>query len=175
MLGSQRNTYMPAGDNEKLFKELITSKFGNDCLRGKENFKLELDGYQKVSISVDESMSIGDETILIEIDSGNMAKLIAGQYALLNVNGMYTGQKANTLFLVIHYYRDKKTDKVYSPERTLANLNAIQHFNSDDTWIPFNAFNIEGFETILHESLTLDDLKNKIWPNNANSRGRQKA
>ncbi len=153
---------MPAGDNEKLFKELMVNKFDEECLLGKRNFELKLEGYQKATISVDESISIGDKTILIEIDSGNMAKLLAGQYALLN--GMYTGEKNNTLFLVIHYYRDSKSNKLYSPERTLKNLNAIQHFNAEDTWIPFNAFNIEGFTAILNESTTLEDLNNKIWP-----------
>lgn len=154
---------MSAGDNEKLFKELIINKFGNDCLSGKRNFNLKLDGYQKATISVDESMLIEGKTILIEIDSSNMAKLLAGQYALLN--GMYAGEKPNTLFLVIHYYRDSKTNKLYSPERTLKNLNAIQHFNPEDTWISFNAFNIEGFKDILNDSSSLEDLKNKVWPN----------
>jgi len=154
---------MPAGDNEKLFKELMTRKFGKDCLEGKRNYELKLDGYQKATISVDESISINDKTILIEIDSGNMAKLIAGQYALLN--GMYDGNKSNTLFLVIHYYKDSQSGKSYSPERTLKNLNAIQHFNPDDSWITFNAFNIEGFNNIVNESETLSELESRIWPN----------
>jgi len=64
---------MPAGDNEKLFKELITRKFGENCLHGKRSFELKLDGYQKETISVDESILINGKTILIEIDSGNMA------------------------------------------------------------------------------------------------------
>lgn len=157
---------MPAGDNEKLFIELMTSKFGTNCLSGKKSFKLKLDDHQKATISVDESASINNKTILIEIDSGNMAKLLAGQYALLN--GMYDGEKSNTLFLVIHYYRDSKTGKLYSPERTLKNLNAIQHFNPNDDWIPYNVFNIEGFKELVDSSSNLDELENKIWPNKAN-------
>lgn len=157
---------MPTGDNEKLFKDLIANKFGENCLNGKRSFELKLDGYQKATISVDESISINDKTILIEIDSGNMAKLLAGQYALLN--GMYDDNKASTLFLVIHYYKDSKSGKLYSPERTLKNLNVIQHFNPDDNWIPFNAFNIEGFKNIVNESETLSELERKIWPNKAN-------
>lgn len=157
---------MPAGDNEKLFKDLITRKFGGDCLVGKRSFELKLDGYQKATISVDESILINDKTILIEIDSGNMAKLLAGQYALLN--GMYEGNKPDTLFLVVHYYKDSKSGKLYRPERTLKNLNAIQHFNPDDNWIPFNAFNIEGFKNIVNKSATLSQLESKLWPNKAN-------
>ena len=167
MLGQKEERQdMPAGDNEKLFKELITSRFGDNSLHGKRSFDLKLDGYQKATISVDESMLVNDKTILIEIDSGNMAKLLAGQYALLN--GMYDGDKLNTLFLVVHYYKDSKSGKLYSPERTLKNLNAIQHFNPDDNWIPFNAFNIEGFTTIVNESATLLELEDKLWPNKAN-------
>ena len=154
---------MPAGDNEKLFIELMTKKFGENCLSGKKTFKLKLDGYQKATISVDESFSTTNKTILIEIDSGNMAKLLAGQYALLN--GMYNWDKSNTLFLVVHYYRDSKTGKLYSPERTLKNLNAIQQFNPEDDWIPYNAFNIKGFKRLVDSSDTLDDLESKIWPN----------
>jgi len=153
---------MPAGDNEKLFRNLMVSKFGDDCLNGKRSYELKLDGHQKTTISVDESISMNDKTILIEIDSGNMAKLLAGQYALLN--GMYDGNKSNTLFLVIHYYKDSKSGKLYSPERTLKNLNAIQHFNPDDDWITFNAFNVEGFRKIVNESATLSELESRVWP-----------
>ena len=144
----------------------MKKKFGENCLSGKKSFKLKLDGYEKATISVDESASINNKTILIEIDSGNMAKLLAGQYALLN--GMYDGNKSNSLFLVVHYYRDSKTGKLYSPERTLKNLNAIQHFNPDDDWIPYNAFNIEGFKKLVDDSSNLDELLIKIWPNKAN-------
>jgi len=81
---------------------------------------------------------------------------------------MYDGNKLNTLFLVVHYYRDRKSGKLYSPERTLKNLNAIQYFNPDDKWIPFNAFNIEGLIDIVNESATLSELESKLWPNKAN-------
>lgn len=157
---------MPAGDNEDLFRRLMIKKFGTDCLSGKKSYSLKLDGFPKASISVDESISQNDRTILIEIDSGNMAKLLAGQYALLN--GMYDGPKSNTLFLVVHYYRDCNTGSLYSRDRTLKNLNAIQHFNPEADWIPFNAFNIEEFEKLMSESESLEELVQKLWPNNAN-------
>lgn len=157
---------MPAGDNENLFRALMIEKFGQDCLSGRKSYSLELNGFPKASISVDESISQNDRTILIEIDSGNLAKLLAGQYALLN--GMYDGSKSNSLFLVIHYYKDSKTGRLYSRDRTLKNLNAIKYFNMEADWIPFNAFNIEEFEELMSDSESLEELAQKVWPNNAN-------
>eukprot|EP00831_Metopus_contortus_P040181 TRINITY_DN3147_c0_g2_i1.p1 TRINITY_DN3147_c0_g2~~TRINITY_DN3147_c0_g2_i1.p1 ORF type:complete len:180 (-),score=24.80 TRINITY_DN3147_c0_g2_i1:49-588(-) len=99
----------------------------------------------------------------IEIDSGNMAKLLAGQYALLN--GMYGKNKKNVLFLVIHYYKDKKTNTFYNPERTLKNLNAIQHFNKKASWIDYNVYNIEEIREIIKNVNDLDAFIKCIWPN----------
>ena len=155
---------MPAGDNEGSFRRLMIEKFGEDCLSGKKSYSLKLDGFPKASISVDESISQSNRTILIEIDSGNMAKLLAGQYALLN--GMYDVSKSNTLFLVVHYYKDSKTGNLYSRDRTLKNLNAIQHFNPEADWIPFNAFNIDEFKELMSDSKSLEELIQKVWPNN---------
>ena len=152
---------MSAGSNERLFRELIIQKFGNNCLSGKKRFSIGLDDFPKVSISVDESIEKNDKTILIEIDSGNMAKLIAGQYALLN--GMYGGDRTKTLFLVIHYYQDGKTHALYNRDRTLKNLNAIRHFNPKANWISFNAYNIEEFQEILDNSNSLESLITEIW------------
>lgn len=155
---------MPAGDNEKLFRDLMLAKFGSDCLAGKHRYTLSLAGFPTASISVDESIVLSDKRVLIEIDSGNMAKLLAGQYALLN--GMYGGDKHKSLFLVIHYYRDPKSGVLYSRDRTLKNLNAIQHFNKAANWIPFNAFSIEEFQAIVNGSDSLEDLVKNVWPNN---------
>jgi hypothetical protein len=81
---------------------------------------------------------------------------------------MYDGSKSNSLFLVVHYYRDSKTGGLYSRDRTLKNLNAIQHFNPEADWIPFNAFNIEEFKEIINDSESLEDFFQKVWPNNSN-------
>ena len=149
---------MPAGDNEKLFEELICGKFGSNILSGKRSFSLEIDGQKKAVISVDQSIELEDGSlILTEIDSGNMAKLIAGQYALLN--GMYDKDRAKALFLVVHYYT------AYNPERTEKNLNAIQHFNRGASWIPYGAYSIEGFKSIIREVTNIDEVVACIWPN----------
>ena len=157
---------MPAGDNEKLFRDFMIEKFGAQCLGGKQRYTLSLEGFPTASISVDDSILLNGRHVLIEVDSGNMAKLLAGQYALLN--GMYEGDKNNSMFLVVHYYRDPKSGVLYSRDRTLKNLNAIQHFNAGAEWMPFNAYNIEEFEELARNAESLEGLVNGIWPNNAN-------
>jgi hypothetical protein len=163
MLGPQKERRMPAGDNEKLFCALMVEKYGDQCLSGKRRYTLSLNGFPEANISVDESIHLENKRVLIEVDSGNMAKLLAGQYALLN--GMYNGKKENTLFLVVHYYRDPKSRVLYSRDRTLKNLNAIQHFNSEADWMPFNALNIEEFEELVRNSESLEELVASVWPN----------
>ena len=70
---------MPAGGNEKKFKDFVVSKFGNSALGGKRTYSSVFDGYEeKVSISVDQSIFLDGTSILIEIDSGNYAKLLVG-------------------------------------------------------------------------------------------------
>ncbi len=155
---------MPAGDNEKDFKSLLERKFGKGCLSGKRRYTLNLDGFEQVEISVDQSLSLEDgRTLLVEIDSGNMAKLIAGQYALLN--GMSEECRDKTSFLVVHYYTDNKTCRDYTPHRTLKNINAIQHFSNNDGWLKYNAIHIKQFRELVDQANDLADLVSKVWPN----------
>ncbi|MCP3178335.1 hypothetical protein MJO47_14615 [Desulfuromonas sp. KJ2020] len=150
---------MPAGDNEITFGNIMRSKFGNTCLNGKRVFNLKIPGHDKVTISVDQSIILKDgRTVLIEIDSANMAKLVSGQYALLN--GMYDNDRSKCLFLVLHYY------VAYNPKRTIKNLKAIQHFNENSEWIPFAAYHIIEFEKLIDSVDSLEELVDKIWPNN---------
>lgn len=93
-----------------------------------------------VQISVDESLTHKDTQYLIEIDSGNMAKLLVGQYVLLNE--LHPRSGASPVFLVIHNYKD------YNPKRTVHNLQLVNqqiyggegiafgamHFNQLDGW-----------------------------------------
>lgn len=152
---------MPAGNNEKDFLDLLESKFGEGCLSGRLRYTLNLDGFEQVEISVDQSMDLEDgRRLLIEIDSGNMAKLIAGQYALLN--GMNKDCRDKTSFLVIHYYTDSKTGRDYTPQRTLKNINAIQHFSNNESWLKYNAIHINQFRELVREATSLADLADKI-------------
>jgi hypothetical protein len=155
---------MAAGDNEKNFLDLLEAKFGKKCLSGKRRYTLNLEGFEQVEISVDQSLVIEDgRTLLIEIDSGNMAKLIAGQYALLN--GMNVDCRDNTAFLVVHYYTNNKTGKDYIPQRTLKNINAIQYFSNGKNWLKYNAFHIKQFRELVRNSKTTTELADKVWPN----------
>ena len=79
-----------------------------------------------------------------------MAKLIVGQYVLLNQ--LYKDSKENTQFLVIHYYNN------YNKERTIKNLNLIQDINPDINWIPFEVYHITEFEEMVSSAKNLTEL-----------------
>lgn len=158
---------MAAADNEKAFRELVCHKFGQNVFSGKRNYSLRFSGSEKVSISVDESILLPNgKELLIEIDSGNAAKILAGQYALLN--GLYDGDRSNAAFIVIHYHTDNGRD--YNPQRTTKNLRAIQHFSEDSEWIEYNALHINQVRTILENSNTLNEFCSAISPNQSRQR-----
>lgn len=102
-------------------------------------------------------------SILIEIDSGNHAKLLVGQYALLN--GMYSGDHSGTLFLVVHCYKTttKGGAKEYSPVRTMKNLNAIQKLNPQIVWMPHTAVTLSQFESIVSMVDSVEALSASLW------------
>lgn len=156
---------MPAGDNEKKFSDILIKKLGNNALGGKRTYFSVFDGYsEKVSISVDQTLFLSDGTsILIEVDSGNYAKLLVGQYALLN--GMYDGDHGNTLFLVVHCYKAaaKGDAKEYSPVRTMKNLNAIQKINPQIVWMPYAAVTLSQFESIVSIAESVEELSASLW------------
>lgn len=156
---------MPAGDNEKKFRDMVVKKFGNNALGGKRAYSSVFDGYaEKVSISVDQTLFLSDGTsILIEIDSGNYAKLLVGQYALLN--GIYRGGHGDTLFLVVHCYKasTKGDAKEYSPVRTMKNLNAIQKINPQVVWMPYAAVTLSQFESIVSMTQSVEELSAYLW------------
>jgi hypothetical protein len=128
-----------AADNEKKFISLIDSKF-NNVLMGKKTFKNKIAG---VKISVDNSILYKDKTLLIEIDSGNMAKLLVGQYCLLSQ--MIDSSKYH--FIVIHFYKD------YNTERTKKNLDYIS--KKLNLHLPYSIFHINEI------SSHISKLKNK--------------
>ncbi len=150
----------------------MKNKFGPDCLegkRGKHRYTYTWPGFPEVEISVDDSIILNDgRRVLIEVDSENQAKLLVGQYTLINLLLPCEEEKNNSLFLVVHYYRASKSKKLYNRDRTLKNLNAIQHISADVDWMPFNAYNIEEFKKIVKKAESLEDLVSKVWPNNVN-------
>ena len=127
-----------AGANEAKFIRLFESKVGKGVLKGKCSYQ-----QSNVSISVDNSLIHNNRLILIEIDSGNMAKLLVGQYTLLN--HLYTGIPDNAHFLVVHTYKN------YNVERTLNNLALVAGRNKFR--IPFSAMHITDLEAWVGGSL----------------------
>ena len=99
---------MPAGDNEKAFR---------GRMNGKIKGKLSLKSDENVYISVDGHFEYENKLYLVEIDSGNQAKLLAGQYILLNVlwNDIKIEETSyaieNCIFLVVHYYDSYNSDR----------------------------------------------------------------
>jgi len=101
-----------AGKNERLLEATFPFKAE---LKGKLVFKS--DKYD-VQISVDNHLIVSEKnlTVLFEIDSANAAKLIVGQYVLLNE---LLHNKDNHLLVILHYYKN------YNIERTVNNLNLV--------------------------------------------------
>ena len=120
-----------AGDNEKKFKPLFEEKIGKDILKGKAVYKSA-----NVSISADNNFSINNKHYLIEIDSGNMAKLLVGQYTLLSK--LYSGLPENAHFLIIHTYNN------YNVQRTLNNLKLVK--KACNLRLSFSAMHIDTLE-----------------------------
>ena len=117
-----------AGTREKQFQNLI-AKVDPNILRGKIDF-----GHNsKVYVSVDESIEFKDKIFLIEIDASNMAKLVAGQFTLLNllrneqspnsINRIDCNCDKELVFLVVHCYGKGKN--AYKPHRSLKNFKFI--------------------------------------------------
>lgn len=155
---------MAAGDNEKIFRKLVSDKFGEGLFSGKRNYSLKLDDQEKVSISVDESISFPDGgELLIEIDSGNAAKIIVGQYFLLN--GLYDKAREDAAFVVIHFHTDKGRD--FNPARTMNNLKAAQSLSESETWIKYNALHINDVRKLVEESADFASWCAAISPNKA--------
>ncbi|MEE6185099.1 hypothetical protein [Bacillus pretiosus] len=146
-----------AGSNEIKFSNYFETKFGKYVLKGKRTFKTQ---DKNVSISVDNSLKLGNKEILIEIDSGNMAKLIVGQYVLLNK--LYKNRDNEILFLIIHYYKDKN-GKEYNPIRTERNLSLVSESIFGSEAIKYKAINTESFEALCQQCENIEDFVNCLY------------
>lgn len=118
-----------AGDNERKFEQLFNAKSGGVSLLGKQRF---VSG--EVEISVDQSFRHDGMDYLVEIDSGNMAKLLVGQYVLVN---RLRNSKNAAYFLVVHTYKN------YNPMRTVHNLHLVNQELLGGKGIPFGAIHLE--------------------------------
>ncbi len=149
---------MRAGTNEALFKRLIRDRFGL-VLLGKRAWRNPPP--YSVGISVDETIETEDYRLLIEIDSGNYAKLLVGQYMLINALNGESSDHRKDIFVVIHY-NGVNTENPFNPERTRMNLRLCnQTFLSGDG-IPFLVFNIGGFNEFISNIPSLEVLNSRI-------------
>ncbi|MDE3243080.1 MAG: hypothetical protein KGO52_10215 [Nitrospirota bacterium] len=139
--------------NEDAFRARITRQFGSDALKGKRRYST---GVSKadVRISVDESLEIDDRLVLVEIDSGNAAKLLIGQYILLSVFEKRARDKV--LFVVVHYY-----DK-YNADRTAKNFQFIATSVLAEQALPFVALHESDLWTLLDGARSLEELWAKL-------------
>ena len=115
-------------------------------LLGKRRF-----GSGNVNISVDQSILHQGIEYLVEIDSGNMAKLLVGQYVLLNQ--LYKKGVHFPFFLVVHTYGAQRREGrkpinslAYNPVRTLYNLQMVNQQLYNDAGIPFAAVHFDSLE-----------------------------
>lgn len=120
-----------AGTNEQRFQQLMQRS--GVILEGKRCFK-----QGNVQISVDESFTYQDRQYLIEIDSGNMAKLLVGQYVLLNQ--LHSRTSTPPVFLVVHHYKD------YNPKRTVHNLHLVNQQLYAGEGIEFGAMHVNQLD-----------------------------
>lgn len=119
-----------AGENERRFEKLFREHAPSTELNGKKRYKRG-----EVEISVDQSFMHSDVEYLVEIDSANMAKLLTGQYVLLNQ--LYSGDKAKAFFVLVHTYRK------YNPTRSTNNLELINKELYSGKGIAFGALHID--------------------------------
>jgi hypothetical protein len=120
-----------AGDNERRFELLFCESAPHTPLLGKQRYVRG-----NVEISVDQSFVHEDVQYLIEVDSANMAKLLAGQYVLLNQ--LYSGEKRQAVFLLVHTYQN------YNPQRSTNNLALINSELYGGNGIRFGAVHINS-------------------------------
>ncbi|EPI4820961.1 hypothetical protein [Vibrio alginolyticus] len=125
-----------AKDNEKVFLEHFKKKVPNVALIEQKSYSVKDSKSRRVSSSVDFYFEVDDHQVLIEIDSYNMAKVVVGQYILLNQLKDHT--ITNPMFLVIHTY------KGYNPERTVKYLDYINETNQG--YFPYGVIHIEQLE-----------------------------
>lgn len=139
-----------AGENEISFKSRMGhDESNNDNIREKLVFGVK----QEANISVDGHFVHNNKLYLVEIDSGNEAKLLAGQYSLLNLlydeNPYNDFSKENCVFLVIHYFKD------YNPERTQKTLKLLKdklHLSMD--FIALHQAEISNWDELLRKIST---------------------
>lgn len=127
-----------AKDNEKIFRDLFCEKVNSITLSEQKTFAIMDEKKRKLSSSVDYYFDHGNRQVLVEVDSYNMAKVLVGQYLLLNQfrNEVLT----DPIFLVVHTYSN------YEPERTIKYLEHVKDKVLQGKGMPFGVIHINTFK-----------------------------
>lgn len=128
-----------AKDNEKIFLNLFSQKVKGITLSEQKTFAIKDEKKRKLSSSVDYYFDHNNRQLLVEVDSYNMAKVLVGQYLLLNQFRDKT--LTNPLFLVVHTYSN------YEPERTIKYLEHVKDKVLQGKGMPFGVIHINTFKS----------------------------
>lgn len=123
-----------AKDNEKIFLKLFSEKVSGSTLSEQKTYTIMNEKRRKLSSSVDYYFEHNNRQILVEVDSYNMAKVLVGQYLLLNQ--FRDKALTNPLFLVVHTYSN------YEPERTIKYLEHVKDKVLRGKGMPFGVIHI---------------------------------
>jgi len=127
-----------AKDNEKIFLKLFSEKVSGTTLSEQKTFAIKDEKRRKLSSSVDCYFEHDNRQILVEVDSYNMAKVLVGQYLLLNQ--FRDEALTNPLFLVVHTYSN------YKPERTIKYLEHVKDKVLQGKGMPFGVIHINTLQ-----------------------------
>lgn len=153
-----------AGTRERQFIELCNS-IDNNLLSGKMSFE----NSENVYVSVDNSIILDKEIILIEIDASNQAKLVSGQYTLLNLlkdkpskryKGIVSGKEL--IFFVIHCYGNSDKNNKYNPDRSKNNFKLINKLAFNDKGLKYGSMHIDDLTNIDSKEKLLNEIMKNI-------------
>jgi hypothetical protein len=164
IIKKEKNNMAKAATREKQFIEFCNS-IDKNLFSGKISFENE----EKVYVSVDNSIIFDDEILLIEIDASNQAKLVSGQYTILNLLKDRPSNKfknivknKSLIFFVVHCYGSSNNSK-YNPARSLKNFEFINRFAFKEKGLKSGAVHFE--DLIVNEIDTKEKLLNEIRKN----------
>ena len=134
-----------AGTRERQFIDFC-NQIDNKLLSGKISFTDK----EYAEVSVDNSIILGNAVILIEIDSSNQAKLVAGQYTLLNIlrskpltkyEDIVKGKEL--VFFVVHCFGNDARGNRYNPERSRRNFSLINREAFSNAGLKYGSIHID--------------------------------
>lgn len=155
-----------AGTREKQFIDLCNA-IDDKLLSGKMSFE----NSERVYVSVDNTIVLDNEIILIEIDASNQAKLVSGQYTLLNLLKDKPSKRykdivkgKSLIFFVIHCYGSSDKNNKYNPDRSKNNFKLINQLAFRNNGLKFGSIHIDDLtdKFINSKEKLLNEIKKNI-------------